>query len=196
MNSNAIFVCGINHSAKDIIMPRHGTILRISTLCTSAVSVTAAFVHPKAMADATLSAGTGVAVQSNGAFSPLAEINLTLNQWKLAANISGYSESKTKVTHALSGFLYAAPLNSGKSLSAEIGLGALYAATSLNKTSDKMYNIAVPLGISWNIFDSKTAVLEANWRSWIFSIPSYIPPAALLSHDRFTTISLTAGVSI
>lgn len=177
-------------------MPRQCTILRISILCTSAVSVTATFVPLKAMADATLSAGTGVAVQSNGAFSPLAEINLTLNQWKLAANISGYSESKTKVTHALSGLIYAAPLNSGKSLSAEIGLGALYAATSLNKASDKMYNIAVPIGINWNIFDSKTAVLEANWRSWIFSIPSYFPPAALLSHDRFTTIALTAGVSI
>jgi hypothetical protein len=114
----------------------------------------------------------------------------------LTANISGYSESKTKVTHLLSGVLYHAPLTSGKSLSAEAGVGGLYAKTELKSTSEKMYNIAIPIGLNWNIFGSDTFLLEANWRSWIFSIPSYIPPTALLSHDRFTTLTISAGVSI
>jgi hypothetical protein len=149
-----------------------------------------------ALADVSITGGLGVAVQSNGAYSPLADVTLNAEKWRWATNISGTSESKTKVTHLLSGVLYQTALMSGKTLSGEIGFGALYAETVVKTTKEKMYNMAVPIGISWNIIDSKAFLLEANWRSWIFSIPSYIPPTALISHDRFTTLTLSAGVSI
>lgn len=147
-------------------------------------------------ADASFTGGLGVAVHSNGVYSPLVNVSLGGERWKFDANVSGYSESKTQVTHLLAGALYVAPLTPGKALALEAGLGTLLAQTTVNSESEKMYSLAVPLGINWTIFRTSAFVFEANWKSWIFSQPTYLPPLAVLSHDRFTTLTMAAGVAL
>ena len=147
-------------------------------------------------ADTSVTGGLGVAVQSNGAYSPLVDVSLSGEKWKFDANVSGYSESTTRVTHLLAGVLYVVPLIPGKVLALEAGLGTLLAQTSVKSERDRMYSLAVPLGINWTIFRRSAFVFEANWKSWIFSQPTYLPPLAILSHDRFTTLTLAAGVAL
>lgn len=143
-----------------------------------------------------LTGGLGLAIQSDGNYSPLADVSLTTQRWKFNANISGYSESKTQVAHILGGLLYQIPITQNNRLTSEFGIGVLLAQTKVNSTSEKMVSLNVPLGLNWSIIRTTGFTLDANWKSWIFSIPSYIPPAALLSHDRFTTLALSAGVSL
>ncbi|MFZ9520712.1 MAG: hypothetical protein ACO3A4_09560 [Silvanigrellaceae bacterium] len=149
-----------------------------------------------AKADASFTGGLGVAVHSNGVYSPLVDVSLGGEKWKFNANVSGYSESKTQVTHLLAGALYTAPLTSGRALSVEAGLGALMAQTRVNSESERMFSVAVPLGINWTIARTSVFVVEANWKSWLFSQPTYLPPLVVLSHDRFTTLTMSAGVAL
>jgi hypothetical protein len=148
--------------------------------------------------DLALKAGLGVAVQSDGNYSPLVDLKMNLKSWIFNANVSGYSESKTKVTHALAGLLYSVPLTSGSvgSLESEFGVGALMAQTWAENKTERMVTYNFPLGLNWTILNSTGVVLEANWKSWIFASHPYIPFAALLSHDRFTTLTVSAGVSL
>jgi len=146
--------------------------------------------------DLAMKAGLGVAVQSDGNDSPLVEMKVDVKDWVFNANVSGYSESKTKVTHALAGILYSLPLVSGGALEAEFGLGALMAQTSAEGNSERMFNYTVPVGLNWTMLQGSGLVLEANWKSWLFASHPYIPIFALLSHDRFTTLAVSAGVSL
>lgn len=153
---------------------------------------------PRAVAfdDASFRTGAGVFVHSGGNYSPLAETTLSIGRWSWNASVSGYSESKTKVTHLLSGVQYGIPLVASKSLVAEFGLGALMAETKAEGKSERMVNYAFPIGVNWTIGKLSAVRLDANWRSWIFSPMPAIPVAVLLSHDRLATASLSLGVSL
>lgn len=144
-----------------------------------------------------LKVGTGVAVQSDGNHSPLAAIQLNSGRWGFEANVSGYSESQTKVTHLLAGALYGVPLGSSDRFKAEFGIGALAAQTIAEKKTENMVSVSLPIGLNWSVFKGTGFSLDANWKSWIFSSSPYpIPLLALLSHDRFTTLTLSAGMAL
>lgn len=144
-----------------------------------------------------LKVGTGVAVQTDGNYSPLAAVQMNSGRWGFEANVSGYSESQTKVTHLLTGAVYGIPLDSSERFKAEFGLGALMAQTIAEKKTENMVSLSLPIGLNWSIFKGTGFSLDANWKSWIFSSSPYpIPLLALLSHDRFTTLTLSAGVAL
>ncbi|MEY3901095.1 MAG: hypothetical protein RL189_401 [Pseudomonadota bacterium] len=143
-----------------------------------------------------LRAGVGLAIQSDNNYSAMADTCLTLGKWGLNANVSGYSESQTKVTHLLSGILYSVPLTSGGSLKAEFGVGALMAQTTADGKTENMLSSSFPIGFDWTILNLGGLGVSANWKSWLFAAHPYIPPFMLLSHDRFTTVSLSAGVAL
>ena len=143
-----------------------------------------------------LKAGLGIAVQSDNNYSPMADTSVTIGRWGFTANVSGYSESQTKVTHLLSGVLYGVPLTSGGSLKAEFGAGALMAQTTAGGKTETMFSYSFPIGFDWTIFNLSGLAVSANWKSWLFATHPYIPLFVLLSHDRFSTVSLSAGFAL
>lgn len=143
-----------------------------------------------------LRAGLGVAVQSDNNYSPMVDTTLTVGRWGINANVSGYSESQTKVTHLLSGVLYGLPLTSGGALKAEFGIGALMAQTSAAGKTERMFASSFPIGLDWTIFNLSDLAVSASWKSWLFATHPYVPFVILLAHDRFSTVSLSAGFAL
>lgn len=164
----------------------------------TSVSALSIFASHSALAEDNLAmtAGLGLAIQSDGNYSPLADVSLRSGRWGFTTNISGYSESKTTTTHLLAGILYELPLTSEGRLRAEFGLGALLEQTTVSQSTERMITYSIPIGLQWSFLKIGSVTLDASWKSWVFGSHPYVPPTVILSHDRFTTLVVSAGVAL
>jgi hypothetical protein len=163
--------------------------------CGTLAAIFAMQAHNARAATLEINAGLGLAIKSDNSYSGTAEVGLGINSWKTAVQVFGYSESGTTETNILAGEIYSFHLNTKKTLEGGIGIGAIYTRTTADGTIGNMTNIAWPIRLDWQFAKFGKFTANAKWTTWLF-FPYYVPVVALLSHDRISTVGISAGFEL